>query len=419
GLAFHNYYDTFREFPVTAYNPNMDANGRAKLGWRVYLLPYLGYSNLFNQFHLDEAWDSPHNLTLLDKMPEIYRSRGIPVRSHLTGFQLLTGPDAYLYRVGDYGSAHGPSLNYLLDGLESTILTLETLPSQAVEWTRPDGDILFDLAHPLDNIDFTGLENVPADGLLTLMVDGSIRSMKPNISPEDFAALATWQQGEVIDASQKDRVYYDFGGSFSPELNQFSHGSTALRNIGLALHNYYDVFLQFPINNWPNYFDAEGKPKLSWRVHLLPWLGELNLYNQFHLDEPWDSPHNLPLLDKMPEIFLSRGLTGGTNLTGFQVVWSPESYYSSPNNRPTFGRITDGDDLTIGVIETPPELAVSWTKPEDFPFNPADPFSEIRALVSDYIAVMFMSASVRAVNPQIAPADAAAMITWRGGEISN
>ena len=46
--------------------------------------------------------------------------------------------------------------------------------------------------------------------------------------------------------------------------------------------------------------DASGKPLLSWRVAILPGLEQGNLYKQFRLDEPWDSPHNLTLLPLMP-----------------------------------------------------------------------------------------------------------------------
>ncbi len=44
---------------------------------------------------------------------------------------------------------------------------------------------------------------------------------------------------------------------------------------------------------------VSGKPLLSWRVHLLPLLDEQDLYNQFKLNEPWDSPNNIKLLDKI------------------------------------------------------------------------------------------------------------------------
>ncbi len=48
---------------------------------------------------------------------------------------------------------------------------------------------------------------------------------------------------------------------------------------------------------------ATGKPKLSWRVALLPYLEEMDLYRKFHQDEPWDSPHNKALIPRMPAVF--------------------------------------------------------------------------------------------------------------------
>src|SRR5581483_2163049 len=48
-------------------------------------------------------------------------------------------------------------------------------------------------------------------------------------------------------------------------------------------------------------YDKEGRPTLSWRVALLPYLGEEALYKEFKLDEPWDSLHNKKLLKKMPK----------------------------------------------------------------------------------------------------------------------
>src|SRR4051794_3818491 len=74
-----------------------------------------------------------------------------------------------------------------------------------------------------------------------------------------------------------------------------------LKQIGLAMHNYnsaYDVFPPAVIT------DPDGKPLLSWRVLLLPFLDEQALYEQFKLDEPWDSPNNKPLLSRMPKVFI-------------------------------------------------------------------------------------------------------------------
>ena len=49
--------------------------------------------------------------------------------------------------------------------------------------------------------------------------------------------------------------------------------------------------------------DKDGRPLLSWRVAILPFLDRSSLYAKFHLDEPWDSPHNLSLLDAMPNVY--------------------------------------------------------------------------------------------------------------------
>src|SRR5262249_19374530 len=47
-------------------------------------------------------------------------------------------------------------------------------------------------------------------------------------------------------------------------------------------------------------YDLQGKGLQSWRVHLLPFLGEDKLYKEFRLNEPWDSDHNKKLLSRMP-----------------------------------------------------------------------------------------------------------------------
>ena len=74
-----------------------------------------------------------------------------------------------------------------------------------------------------------------------------------------------------------------------------------LRTISLAVHNAISADKQgrFPAAA----ISKDGKPLLSWRVALLPFLGEKGLYEQFHLDEPWDSPHNKLLLDQMPNVY--------------------------------------------------------------------------------------------------------------------
>ncbi len=60
-----------------------------------------------------------------------------------------------------------------------------------------------------------------------------------------------------------------------------------------------------------------GEPLLSWRVALLPFLGkaEYALYQKFRLDEPWDSEHNRPLADQMPDVFAVDASAANANLS--------------------------------------------------------------------------------------------------------
>ena len=73
-----------------------------------------------------------------------------------------------------------------------------------------------------------------------------------------------------------------------------------LKQIGLALFNYEDIQGRLPA---AAIADKDGRPLLSWRVAILPYLECSSLYSKFHLDEPWDSPSNLALLESMPLVY--------------------------------------------------------------------------------------------------------------------
>src|SRR5438552_3335668 len=67
----HNYNDTHGQLPAAAA---CGKDGKPLLSWRVEILPFIEYGALYNEFHLDEPWDSPHNIELLPRMPKIYAS---------------------------------------------------------------------------------------------------------------------------------------------------------------------------------------------------------------------------------------------------------------------------------------------------------------------------------------------------------
>lgn len=151
-------------------------------------------------------------------------------------------------------------------------------------------------------------------------------------------------------------------------LRQSDH-SNKFKQILLAMHNYHDVNGMLPPAD--KHRDDEGKSPLSWRVHLLPFLDEAELFEQFRLDEPWDSPHNLPLLDKMPEIFASRSTEKPGQTTFLAPIGEDTVFGGGETTR--FQNITDGLSNTVVLVEVEPALAVPWTAPRDYAFDPESP----------------------------------------------
>ncbi len=145
-----------------------------------------------------------------------------------------------------------------------------------------------------------------------------------------------------------------------------------LRFIGLAMHNYLQRHGRaFP----PAAIRKDGKPLLSWRVAILPYLEQEALYNKFHLDEPWDSPHNKPLLDEMPEVYAPLSNAGKLgHSTHCQVFTGPGTMFAGDEGTKP-DDIADGTAWTIMVVEA--ARPVPWTKPEDLPFDAEKPLPEL------------------------------------------
>ena len=94
-----------------------------------------------------------------------------------------------------------------------------------------------------------------------------------------------------------------------------------LKQIGLALHNYHDTYNVFPA---AAITDPQGRPLLSWRVAILPFLEQAALYNKFHLDEPWNSPHNLTLVNEWPNLYACPSDPNiAPDQTNYQVIIDP------------------------------------------------------------------------------------------------
>jgi Protein of unknown function (DUF1559) len=140
--------------------------------------------------------------------------------------------------------------------------------------------------------------------------------------------------------------------------------SNNLKQIALAFHNFASANNKLPSN-----VEAKGgKALLSWRVLILPYIEENELYNQFKLDEPWNSKNNVKLLERMPKVFVSPRVTlKRKGYTVYQTFYGPDAVFGPGPAKYTLGTIPDGTSNTILAVES--SAAVPWTKPADIPFD--------------------------------------------------
>jgi hypothetical protein len=185
-----------------------------------------------------------------------------------------------------------------------------------------------------------------------------------------------------------------------------------LKSLALAMHNYHDNNGQFPP---AAIYSNDGKPLLSWRVLLLPYLDQDNLFKQFKLDEPWDGPTNKELLAKMPEIFASpRAKSKESQTTIYQVFTGDGTIFPSPNAS-RIADITDGTSNTILIIEAAD--AVPWTKPADLPYDANKPLPKLGGITQKGIQAAYADGSVHFLKQTINEKTLRALITSNGGEV--
>ncbi len=204
GLAFHNFHDTYGSFPASAGKlegaRRVDEKEVEPFSWRVAILPFIGESELYEQYRFHEPWDSEHNQTLLSEMPEVYRSPfadppgaddpfgGDPEPGDsevgLTHYQGFAGKQSAL------GEKEGHQFRDLQDGTTNTLLIVESRAS--VPWTQPQ-DLPYE--KPEDAKQAAPFKGQP---LNYLMADGSVHAMDP-VDWEELAKRITRAGGERVE----------------------------------------------------------------------------------------------------------------------------------------------------------------------------------------------------------------------------
>jgi hypothetical protein len=209
-----------------------------------------------------------------------------------------------------------------------------------------------------------------------------------------------------------------------PDAALAARGASAaennMRQIILAIHSYHDANGKMPSNTYGN----DGQPMLSWRVQLLPYIEQAALYQQFKLDEAWDSDHNKPLSRIVVKVFQTpgrsapqpwetyfRGFIGPKDVKDEHRPWLKEG----PKNELKLTGFADGTSNTWLVVEA--AEAVPWAKPDDLPYDGVLPLPKLGGSNGAYVVGYADGHTATYRRGQIDEKNMRGLITVSGGEV--
>jgi hypothetical protein len=188
-----------------------------------------------------------------------------------------------------------------------------------------------------------------------------------------------------------------------------------LKELAAGMHLYHETYKFFP----ESATTKDGKPLLSWRVAILPFVEEEALYKEFHLEEPWDSPHNKALLSRRPRTLAPpEAFDKDPTTTYFQVITGPDTLFPGGMQRMRIQNVMDGTSNTFLVVDA--ASAVPWTKPDDLSYTAAGSLPKFSDHFSDGFYAAMADGAVHFFRPGTAATEEKnlrGLITRAGAEM--
>ena len=310
----------------------------------------------------------------------------------------------------------GGSAEWLLDGARWISLGLDTKNATArivVQSGSEEGAKIF--AKNFPKLVRSVMKKVAPDKESALAFSVLIGMIKPELSGDRVVVSLT--------DDENNQSLLQFAATVASSIMAPITATTTsnrMRQFALGFHNYQSAYQAFP--TYLNMAKTKAKSGLSWRVHVLPFIGFNELYQEFKLDEAWDSPHNIKLLPKMPAIYLP---TGDMN-EAVEIKPYHTTYVAPIGKKTVFGQdepmqfrnITDGTSNTIAFVELKREHAIPWTSPEEYPIDESNPTAKLRDYNGRTVIAMF-DGSVTNLKLDLPKETWLALFTRNGGEVVN
>jgi hypothetical protein len=341
----------------------------------------------------------PEVSTDLDKNP--------PMEPFLKTYKLTQIAPKIAYDVVASLLVGKPNVNLAVDEQNQTLILLagptehELIEQTLTEWMRAD-------AAQTENLSLvTGLKQQLLELAGQIGEDLTIFSHQhPKVLTTQRKIGKVQAQIQELQKSGKTEAPKSFHEAKLMDLN------FKLELLGLAFLNFESDYKKFPGTSNTQEGGQNRKDKktfpFSWRVAILPFIDQFELYRQYHFDEPWDSEHNLTSLDKMPAVYRSLFANesqkpGETNFVGFASIDSA----LGTGGGEQLQSFTDGTSPTLLLVEA--ANSVPWTRPYDF----ADPSQVV--WFDDHPST-FLMADGRVRSEKISPEELLKLISRNGGE---
>ncbi len=197
-----------------------------------------------------------------------------------------------------------------------------------------------------------------AVGQLAMQFFTHLKGVKPKVEGKTVRVSFAMpiQKPEQMGKQIQEEIVY-----IAPRLESAQN----LKNILVGFHNYESAQGR-PLT--AAICDNKGKPLLSWRVAILPYIEQDNLYNQFKLDEPWDSEHNIKLSKIACRTYIMPGVDDKHSMTRYRLFVGKGAMMTYDKAAHGLTTIPDGSSNTAAVFESADP--VIWTKPDEMEFDP-------------------------------------------------
>lgn len=212
-----------------------------------------------------------------------------------------------------------------------------------------------------------------------------------------------------------------FGGNAFRQIQSSQNRVASINNlqaVAKALDAYAEVHGAYP----PAYtVDAQGIPMHSWRVLILPFLGEEELFANIDLDSSWNSITNQEFYYNAPRVYTHPNSTGPQGTSVYQLLVGNQGIFKGSTSIGP-GQVIDSPRKTILVVEVnPSDFTRSWMEPSDIELDrllvDSNAFwSEVEGLDPDGVMVATVDGRVHVMPQQTSLMTVDALFTPRGGE---